>query len=197
MRTSNAYKRLHSTRRSGFTLVETVVASVVAMILIGLVVGILAFSARAMGYQRAQGNATTVASTVKSTIEGTLRTARGVRPDPDAAHAEGDVITFTTAQKTSYLGNKGNQYWLYIQNGQLCIANARNLVGTAPDSGNKNAGELLPAATYIDGDTISWEVSEDPQNQRILHIKINVYASQDRSNPIATATTDIESMNTL
>lgn len=188
---------------SGFTLVETIVACTVAMILIGAVVGILAFSARSMGYQRAQGNAATIASTVKETIEGTLRTSKEVKVEEDSRADGGQVITFNTTQKTSYLGNKDVQYWLYIKDGQLCITNYKDGIGTSPEPSdteaaadqddNKNkAGGMLPDKTYIDQDTIGWEITDTSNSPSI---KINVYSGQDKTNAIATAQTDIESVN--
>lgn len=177
-----AFHARKASRRGGFTLVETIVACVVAMILIGAVAGILAFSARSMSYQKAQGNAATIASTVKSSIEGTLRTAKISKVTAGNAES-GASIEFATTKSTAYLGNTGDQYKLYIDRDkkQLYIANK---------SGSKS-GAVLPAETYIDGDTIDWTVEGDPTNIRIT---VNVYSGQDASN-LATASTTIESVN--
>lgn len=174
---------------AGFTLVETIVAGVVAAILIAAVAGILAFTARSMGYQRAQDNAATVASTVRTALEGTLRTAEFSGSDVREGNAAGDAsITFKTTQATQYLGNAGATYTLRVVDGRLCIAKGK------ASSADDDFKSLLPEKTYIDDTQIDWNLAK--RGSGAVEIKIYAPASMAATAPdTPTAQTIIESVN--
>lgn len=141
--------------QGGFTLVENVVSLIVVGIVIVAIAAVLMFSSTMVAHQQAVSNAQTLASTVKTSVEGTLRSAENIEPNP-----QNGTITFKTKHATAYLGSKGKTFTLSIQDGHVHI-----------ESASGDGGELLPADTYIDDETVEWSVAGDGQ------ISLTVYSS--------------------
>jgi prepilin-type N-terminal cleavage/methylation domain-containing protein len=151
--------------QGGFTLVENIVSLIIVGIVLAAIAAVLVFGNNMMAHQKAVTNAQTLASTIKTSVEGTLRNAKGMPDFSDGA------ITFTNDKKTNYLA-KGD-YTLSIRKDDATAQGG--YVNIAKGSGANaadTAGDLVPKSTYIDGDTVKWEVNSDNPNHPTLTLTV-------------------------